>query len=205
MPLRARLSALKVVPVVSVPTVERGVDLARCLADAGLPVIELTLRTPAGLPAIEAIAGAVPEMLLGAGSVRDPAQARAVIAAGARFIVSPGLVPGVSQEATAAGVDYLPGTATPTEMEMAVALGHRFLKLFPAEVVGGRALLKAIHGPMADLAFCPTGGIGETTARAYLDLPNVVCVGGSWIAPDDAIRDGDWTRIARAARAVASL
>jgi 2-dehydro-3-deoxyphosphogluconate aldolase/(4S)-4-hydroxy-2-oxoglutarate aldolase len=205
MSLSVRLKTLKVVPLVSVPTVERGVELARCLAAAGLPVIELTLRTPAGLGAIGAIAKAVPEILLGAGSVRTADQARASIDAGAAFLVSPGLVEAVSHVATAANVPYLPGTATPTEMEAAVALGHTFLKLFPAEVVGGRALLKAVRGPMADLTFCPTGGVAPETARSYLDLPNVVCVGGSWIAPDDAIRDGDWSRIAAAARAVATL
>ncbi|MBL8573662.1 MAG: bifunctional 4-hydroxy-2-oxoglutarate aldolase/2-dehydro-3-deoxy-phosphogluconate aldolase [Hyphomicrobiaceae bacterium] len=205
MTLASRLAALKVVPVVSVPSAARAVELAQCLRDAGLGVIELTLRTAAGLAAIEAIARAVPEILLGAGSVRTSEQARASIDAGAAFLVAPAFNPAVSALSNAAGIAYLPGTATPTEMETAAGHGHRFMKLFPAEVVGGKGLLKAVHGPMPDLTFCPTGGITAATARSYLDLPNVVCVGGSWIATDAAIRDGDWTAIGANARAVADL
>jgi 2-dehydro-3-deoxyphosphogluconate aldolase/(4S)-4-hydroxy-2-oxoglutarate aldolase len=181
------------------------VPLARALVAGGIRVLEVTLRTAAALPAIEAIARAVPEAIVGAGTVRSDADARAAHAAGARFAVSPGWSPRVAAACQALDLALLPGVASASEVMAASDAGFRFLKFFPAAAAGGTAMLKAWAGPFADVAFCPTGGIDLATAPAYLALANVDVVGGSWLTPADAITAADWARIERLARDAAAL
>jgi 2-dehydro-3-deoxyphosphogluconate aldolase/(4S)-4-hydroxy-2-oxoglutarate aldolase len=194
-----------VIPVIVVPRVEDAVPLARALVAGGIRVLEVTLRTPAALGAIAAIAAAVPEAIVGAGTVRSDADARAAHAVGARFAVSPGWSPGVAAACRALGLALLPGVATASEVMQAADEGFRFLKFFPAGAAGGTAMLKAWASPFADVVFCPTGGIDATTAPEYLALANVKVVGGSWLTPADAIAAADWPRIERLARAAAGL
>jgi len=202
--LQARIRPLGVMPVVTVAGAADGLALADALIAGGLPAIELTLRVEGAMEALTAVARGRPDMLVGAGTVRSAAQAKASVDAGAGFLVSPGFVPEVAAWAAAAGVCYLPGAATPTEMEAARAAGISFLKLFPAEVVGGRGMLAAVHAAMPDFAFVPTGGVTIDSMAAYLALPNVVAVGGSWIASARDIAAADWSGIrAKAAAAVA--
>jgi len=163
------------------------------------------MRTPAALAAIAAIAAAVPDAIVGAGTVRSDADARAADAAGARFAVSPGWSPRVAAACRTLGLALLPGVATASEVMQAADDGFRFLKFFPAAAAGGTAMLKAWSSPFADVAFCPTGGIDATTAPDYLALANVAVVGGSWLTPADAIAAGDWPRIERLARDAAAL
>jgi 2-dehydro-3-deoxyphosphogluconate aldolase/(4S)-4-hydroxy-2-oxoglutarate aldolase len=196
-----RLKPLGVLPVVTVSGAEAGVALARALAAGGIPAIEVTLRVDGAMEALKAIAREVPEMLLGAGTVRSARQAEESMVAGASFLVSPGLVAEVAGFARRTRIAYLPGVATPTEMEMARAEGMSFLKLFPAEVVGGRAMLSAVGAAMPDFQFVPTGGVKLETMDAYLALPNVVAVGGSWIASNADIAAGNWAAITANARA----
>lgn len=202
---RRLFSSVPVVPVVVVEDVATAGPLARALVDAGLPLIEVTLRTPAALDAIRAMVAEAPEAMVGVGSVLDPAQLDAALAAGARFAVSPGATPRLLEAFDAASVPCLPGVATPGEAMAARELGFRTLKFFPAEAAGGVATLKAWSGPLADLAFCPTGGIDVQRAATYLGLPNVVCVGGSWITPPDLLRTGDFARIGQLARGALAL
>jgi 2-dehydro-3-deoxyphosphogluconate aldolase/(4S)-4-hydroxy-2-oxoglutarate aldolase len=186
------------VAVLPVLTIEREVDavpLARALLDGGLRMIEVTLRTPAALGAIAAIARELPEIVVGAGTVQRPADVVEACAAGARFLVSPGMTPELAGAALATELPYLPGVVTPTEIMAARALGISFVKLFPAEVAGGLALLRALAPVFPGVAFCPTGGIDECAAAEYLSLPNVAMVGGAWMAPGDAVRCGDWARV----------
>lgn len=191
-----------VMPVVVLDDAERAVPLARALAAGGVGVIEVTLRTPVALEAIRRIADDVPEMLVGAGTVLDGAQARAAADAGARFLVSPGATPRLLDEVLAADLPLLPGVATVGEVLAAREHGIRVMKFFPAGPAGGPAYLSAIASPVPDARFCPTGGIDEDSAPEYLALPNVVCVGGSWLAPAAALRAGDWGTVTRlAARA----
>ncbi len=201
-------SILDVVPVMPVVVVERladAVPIARALVAGGLPAIELTLRTPVALDAIRAIAEEVPEILVGAGTIVAPDQAEAAAAAGARFLVSPGATPTLLAAMLQTGLPFLPGTATVSEVIAVLELGLREMKFFPAEAAGGAAYLKSIASPVPAARFCPTGGITATSAPAYLDLPNVGCVGGSWLTPADAVEAGDWDRIAELARAAAAL
>jgi 2-dehydro-3-deoxyphosphogluconate aldolase/(4S)-4-hydroxy-2-oxoglutarate aldolase len=196
--------AVRVIPVLTVDDAGRAVELARALAAGGLGLIEITLRTPGALAALGAIARALPNVGVGAGTVRDPEQAKAAIDAGARFIVSPGMTPRLVEAAETWSVPFLPGAVTASEVMALADLGYRFLKFFPAESSGGVGAVKALGAPLADITFCPTGGIDATKARTYLALPNVACVGGSWVAPADAVAAGDWpaiTALARAARA----
>jgi 2-dehydro-3-deoxyphosphogluconate aldolase/(4S)-4-hydroxy-2-oxoglutarate aldolase len=202
--LQARLKAIGVLPVVTVSGAEDGVALAQALMAGGIPAIEVTLRVEGALEAIRAIADAVPGMLIGAGTVRSRQQAQDSIVAGASFLVSPGLVPEVAGFARRGRVAYLPGVATPTEMEMARAEGLTFLKLFPAEVAGGRGMLAAVGAAMPDFAFVPTGGVTLETLGSYLALSNVVAVGGSWIASSRDIAAKNWTGIAAHARAASA-
>ena len=194
-----------VIPVIVVQRVDDAVPLARALVAGGIRVLEVTMRTPVALAAIEAIAGAVPDAIVGAGTVRSDADARAAHAAGARFAVSPGWSPRVAAACRAIGLALLPGAATAGEVMQAADDGHRFLKFFPAGAAGGTAMLKAWAGPFADIVFCPTGGIDAMTAPEYLALANVKVVGGSWLTPADAIAAGDWPRIERLARDAARL
>jgi 2-dehydro-3-deoxyphosphogluconate aldolase / (4S)-4-hydroxy-2-oxoglutarate aldolase len=199
--LRSRLQSLGVLPVVTVAGAEDGVALAEALLAGGLPAIEVTLRVDGAMDAIRAIADKCPDMLVGAGTVRSGRQAEEAMIAGASFLVSPGLVTEVAGFARRGRVAYLPGVATPTEMEMARAEGVSFLKLFPAEVVGGRGMLSAVHAAMPDFQFVPTGGVTLETMGSYLALGNVVAVGGSWIASGKDVAARNWTGITANARA----
>lgn len=190
-----------VIPVLTVEDSGQAAHLARALFDGGLLVLEVTLRTPAALDAIGAMRDAVPDAIVGAGTVRTPADVTAALAAGARFGVSPGSSAAVLDAAEDAGLPMLPGVATPTEALVAAERGIAVLKFFPAETVGGVAALKAWAAPLAGLSFCPTGGIGPANAPDYLALPNVLCVGGSWVAPREMVREGNWNAITDLARA----
>jgi 2-dehydro-3-deoxyphosphogluconate aldolase/(4S)-4-hydroxy-2-oxoglutarate aldolase len=181
------------------------VPLAEALVAGGLPVIEMTLRTAAGLAAIEQIAAKVRGAIVGAGTITTPAEVAAARDAGARFGVSPALFPEVIRSAAAAGLPYLPGIMTATEAMQAAAHGCKVVKLFPAEPAGGIKLLKALAGPFPDLLFCPTGGIGPAQAPDYLRLPNVVAIGGSWMTPAEAMRAKDWAAIRKLAAEAAGL
>jgi 2-dehydro-3-deoxyphosphogluconate aldolase/(4S)-4-hydroxy-2-oxoglutarate aldolase len=195
-------------PVVPVLTIERTADavpLARALVKSGLPVLEITLRTEAALAALAAIAAEVPDAVVGAGTVLQPRQFDDVTRAGARFAVSPGCTPALVTAARAAGLPFLPGIQTVSEAMVLAEQGFGLMKFFPADVAGGLAWLKAVAAPLAGLRFCPTGGVGADTAQTYLSLANVACVGGSWVAPRDAVAAGDWTRIERLAAAAAKL
>ena len=194
-----------VIPVIVIERVEHAVPMARALVEGGVKVLEVTLRTPAGLASIEAIARAVPEAIVGAGTVRSPADARAAHGAGARFAVSPGWLPSVAEACRALQLALLPGVATASEVMAAAEDGLRFLKFFPAGAAGGIAMLKAWASPFADIAFCPTGGITVASAPEYLALANVKVVGGSWLTPADALAATDWPRIARLAKEASAL
>ncbi len=199
--LRADLQKIGVLPVVTVSGAEDGVALAKALIAGGLPAIEVTLRVEGAMDAIRAIARACPDMLIGAGTVRSASQAEESMIAGASFLVSPGLVSEVAGFARRGRVAYLPGVATPTEMEMARTEGVSFLKLFPAEVAGGRGMLSAVNAAMPDFSFVPTGGVTLDSMSAYLALPNVVAVGGSWIATPKDIAARNWDGILANAQA----
>ena len=195
-------------PVVPVLTIERTADavpLARALVKGGLPVLEITLRTEAALAALAAIAAEVPDAVVGAGTVLQPRQFDDVTRAGARFAVSPGCTPALVTAARAAGLPFLPSIQTVSEAMVLAEQGFGLMKFFPADVAGGLAWLKAAAAPLAGLRFCPTGGVGADTAQTYLSLANVACVGGSWVAPSDAVAAGDWVRIERLAAAAAKL
>ncbi len=194
-----------VIPVLIVDDVAHAAPLARALVDGGLKALEVTLRTPAALDAIRAMADAAPDAVVGAGTLRTPADVRAAVAAGARFGVSPGLSARVLDAADDAGLPMLPGVATPTEAMAGAERGLDILKFFPAEANGGAPVLRAWESPLAGLAFCPTGGVGLDNAREYLGLRNVVCVGGSWVAPKSMVAAGDWQGVTRLARQAAAL
>jgi len=189
------LDRVPVVPVVVLHDVAHAVPVARALAEGGVPVVELTLRTAAALDCIEAIATEVPEVLVGAGTVVTPGQAKDALSAGAQFLVSPGTTDALVTAMQETGLPHLPGAATVSEVMRLLELGYTDLKLFPAEASGGIDLLRSVGGPLPQVRFCPTGGITAATAPAYLALPNVGCVGGSWLTPADAVRDGDWGRV----------
>ena len=174
-----------VIPVVVIDDLEQAVPLASALVRGGLPAIEVTLRTPVALAAIERIAASVPGAVVGAGTVTTAAQVDDALAAGARFLVSPGATPTLLYALQASGVPFLPGVATPSEVVALIERGIFYAKLFPAEVVGGVAALKAFAGPFPRMRFCPTGGVSASNAASYLALPNVVCVGGSWMTKGD--------------------
>lgn len=194
-----------VIPVIVVQRLEQAVPLARALVEGGVKVLEVTLRTPVALAAIEAIARAVPEAVVGAGTLRLPADARAARDAGSVFAVSPGYTAALGAACREAGLPLLPGVATGSEVMAAMADGLRFLKFFPAVQAGGIPMLKALAGPFPDIAFCPTGGITPETAPQFLALPNVKVCGGSWLTPADAVEQGDWARITRLAREAQAL
>ncbi|WP_235959511.1 bifunctional 4-hydroxy-2-oxoglutarate aldolase/2-dehydro-3-deoxy-phosphogluconate aldolase [Nocardioides acrostichi] len=199
------LDLVPVVPVVVIDDLAHAVPTARALVAGGLPVIELTLRTPVALDAVRAIAAEVPEITLGVGTVTTPAQAEAAADAGAGFLVSPGTTPTLLRAMLEVGLPFLPGTATVTEAIAVLEGGVSEMKFFPAEASGGAAYLKSIASPLPAARFCPTGGITAASAPTYLALPNVGCVGGSWLTPADALAAGDWTRIETLAREAAAL
>lgn len=195
-------------PVIPVLTIERAADavpLARALVKGGLPVLEITLRTEAAMEALRRIAAEVRDAIVGAGTVLDAAQLEEAEQAGARFAVSPGCTPALAEAAARRGLPFLPGVQTVSEAMALAEKGFRLLKFFPADTSGGLGWLKAVAAPLASLRFCPTGGVNAETAPAYLALQNVACVGGSWVAPKDAVAAGDWARIERLGAAAYGL
>jgi 2-dehydro-3-deoxyphosphogluconate aldolase / (4S)-4-hydroxy-2-oxoglutarate aldolase len=199
------LDLAPVIPVVVIDDVETAVPLARALVAGGLPAIEVTLRTPAAREAIARIAAEVPEATVGAGTVRTADDISASVAAGARFLVSPGTTPSLVEALEAGGVPFLPGAVTVSEAMALAERGIKELKFFPAEAAGGVTYLKSLGGPLPDVRFCPTGGIRVETAPDYLALPNVGCVGGTWLTPADALASGDWARVEKLAAEAAAL
>lgn len=194
-----------VIPVIVLHRVQDAVPMARALVAGGVRVLEVTLRTPVGLACIEAIARDVPEAIVGAGTIRSAADARAAKSAGSVFAVSPGYTAAVGAACLEVGLPLLPGVATSSEVMAAQADGIHFLKFFPATAAGGMPLLKAFAGPFPDVVFCPTGGITPDTAPQFLALPNVKVCGGSWLTPLDALAAADWGRITSLARAAAAI
>lgn len=194
-----------VIPVIVIDRLADAVPLARALVAGGVRVLEVTLRTPVALAAIEAMVREVPEAIVGAGTIRSAADARAARQAGAVFGVSPGYTAEVGVACRDVGLPLLPGVATASEVMAAQADGLSFLKFFPATAAGGIPMLKALAGPFPDVAFCPTGGITLQSAPEFLALPNVKVCGGSWLTPADAVKAGDWGRITRLAAGAAAL
>jgi 2-dehydro-3-deoxyphosphogluconate aldolase/(4S)-4-hydroxy-2-oxoglutarate aldolase len=194
-----------VIPVIVLQRVEDAVPVAQALVQGGVRVLEVTLRTPVALRCLEAIARGVPQAILGAGTVRSAADARAAQAAGACFAVSPGYTEDVGAACADLALPLLPGVATASELMQAQAGGHAFVKFFPATAAGGIPLLKALAGPFPEVSFCPTGGITPQNARDFLALPQVKVCGGSWLTPQDAIAARDWPRITRLAQEAAAL
>ena len=194
-----------VIPVIVIDRLEDAVPLAQALVAGGVRVLEVTLRTPVALQAIEAMARSVPGAIVGAGTIRSAADARAAKAAGAVFGVSPGYTAEVGAACREIDLPLLPGVATASEVMAAQADGLSFLKFFPATAAGGIPLLKALGGPFPDVVFCPTGGISLATAPDFLALPNVKVCGGSWLTPADAVKQGDWARITQLAREASAL
>lgn len=194
-----------VIPVLTIERVADAVPLARALVKGGLPVLEVTLRTPIAIEALKAIVAAVPEAVVGAGTVLTDAQLAAARAAGVQFGVSPGCTPALLQAVKKADLPFLPGVQTVSEALALAEHGCRILKFFPADAAGGLTWLKDVAAPLAEVRFCPTGGIDQDSAPAYLALPNVVCVGGSWVAPHALVAAGQWGEIERLAAAAAKL
>ena len=204
--LADQFSAAGVIPVIALADIGRAVELATVLVEAGLPVLEVTLRNERAVEAIERMAKEVKGAMVGAGTVLNDRQLAEVAAAGARFAVSPGAT-GALYRAAARGdmPPLIPGVATASEVMLGLDHGHQFFKFFPAAAAGGPALLRAWHGPFARARFMPTGGIGPDQAEAYLNLPNVTAIGGSWMLPRDAVTSGDWTKIQSLASAAAKM
>jgi 2-dehydro-3-deoxyphosphogluconate aldolase / (4S)-4-hydroxy-2-oxoglutarate aldolase len=201
----AVMKAGPVIPVIVIADLAQAVPLAKALVAGGVRVLEVTLRTPAGLDAIKAIAREVPDAIVGVGTVTAPEDLVQARAAGAQFAVSPGLTPALAEAARQSGIPCLPGVMTPSDVIAARAAGFRQLKLFPAQQAGGLGMLKAMHGPFPDIVFCPTGGVTEQTAPEFLSLPNVACVGGSWLTPKAVVDAKDWAEITRLAARAAAL
>jgi 2-dehydro-3-deoxyphosphogluconate aldolase/(4S)-4-hydroxy-2-oxoglutarate aldolase len=194
-----------VIPVIVLHDVAHAVPMARALVAGGIRMLEVTLRTPQALACMEAIAKEVPDAVVGAGTVRSAADAKAAANAGAKFAVSPGYTVAVGQACRDQGLSLLPGVATGSEIMMAQEDGYTELKFFPAMQAGGPAMLKAWGGPFFDVRFCPTGGVTPQNAKEFLSLSNVACVGGSWLVPADALAQGDWARIEQLAREACQL
>ncbi len=199
------LTRAPVIPVLTIDRVADAVPLARALVAGGLPVIEVTLRTPVALDAVAAIIAEVPQAVVGIGTVTDIPEIRLALSAGAKFLVTPGTPPELAAALARVPVPALPGCATVSEAMALAGLGFAVLKFFPAEAAGGVAFLKAIAAPLPNVRFCPTGGIDQENVGAYLALPNVIAVGGSWVAPKEAIGAGDFSRITALAREAAKL
>lgn len=199
------LSGQPVIPVLKIDRIADAVPLVRALAKGGLPAVEITLRTPDAIDAIRLVASDVPEAIVGAGTILSGKDYSAAEAAGAQFIVSPGTTQELLDAANRSSVPFLPGAITPSEIMAMREEGYRVLKFFPAEQAGGAAFLKSLSAPLPDIRFCPTGGISPDNARDYLTLANVVCVGGSWVAPGKEIAAGDWSAVEELARAATML
>ncbi|MCP1661076.1 bifunctional 4-hydroxy-2-oxoglutarate aldolase/2-dehydro-3-deoxy-phosphogluconate aldolase [Neisseria perflava] len=204
---REILQAGRVVPVIAIDDISTAVDLARALVEGGIPTLEITLRTEHGLEAIRQVKREVKGAIVGAGTVINGEQLSQVIDAGAEFAISPGFNINLAKaaQAQANNIRMIPGIATPGELMLALEHGLDTLKLFPAEVVGGKAMLKALYGSFSEVRFCPTGGISAATAPEYLALPNVLCVGGSWLTPKQAVANKDWAAITQLAKEAAAL
>lgn len=202
--LTAILTMAPVIPVIVLDDVAAARPMAEALVAGGLPVLEVTLRTPNAF-AVMAEMARVEGAVVGAGTVRSVEQMHQSVEAGAQFLVSPGASQGILRECEMVPIPMLPGVATPTEAMQASEQGFTFLKFFPAEAMGGIPVLKSFASPLADLTFCPTGGIDVKKAREYLALPNVICVGGSWVTPSDAVASGDFARIEALAREASGL
>ncbi len=205
MEIEAILKLAPVMPVITLERIEQALPLARALLAGGVRALEVTLRTPVALRAIELLAGHDEGWVVGAGTVTTAAEYQSVVAAGARFAVSPGLTPALAAAGQQGPIPLLPGVMTPSEILNARDHGFGFLKLFPAEQAGGIPFLNAIHGPLPEIRFCPTGGVGPANLADYLKLPNVLCVGGSWVTPRRLLRDGHWSEIEALARAAVTV
>lgn len=203
--LTSLIGTQPVIPVIRIDDVTTAVPMARALVAGGLPAIEITLRTPDALDAIRQVAAEVAGAVVGAGTILDAAQFEAAEKAGARFIVSPGTTQELIDAARSSAVPFLPGATTASEIMAMREEDYGFLKFFPAEQSGGAPFLKAIAAPIPDMAFCPTGGISPANVKSYLSLPNIVCVGGSWVVPDAAVKAGNWAEIERLSREASSL
>jgi 2-dehydro-3-deoxyphosphogluconate aldolase/(4S)-4-hydroxy-2-oxoglutarate aldolase len=202
--IRSILSLAPVVPVIIIDDVSKARPLAQALVAGGLPILEVTLRTPNALKCIEEMAK-VEGAIVGSGTVRNALHMKQSVDTGCRFMVSPGFSPRILDAADDVGIPLLPGIATPSEAMTVAERGYSYLKFFPAEANGGVPVLKAFASPIPDVTFCPTGGIDMVKAKDYLALPNVICVGGSWVMPNDAIASGDWARIESLAREASQL
>lgn len=205
MTIREKLASIGIIPVIKINDAEKAVPLARALCAGGLPAAEVTFRTPAAAEAIRRIRAEVPEVCVCAGTVLNAETAERAVEAGAEAVISPGTNPAVVKWCLEMGVPVIPGCATPTEVEACMRMGLDFVKLFPAEVVGGVAMLKALSGPYSHMAFMPTGGVSPENAAAYLAKKNVVCCGGSWMVPEKLLESGDFAAIERLARAAAEI
>ncbi|TWG92734.1 2-keto-3-deoxy-phosphogluconate aldolase [Luteimonas sp. J16] len=194
-----------ILPVITVDSVEQGQRIADALLEGGLTALELTLRTPAALATLEALKKALPDIVIGAGTVLDEAQIRQSVDAGADFLVTPGTPPALAEALARAPIPAVPGGATPTEFMSLLARGFRCCKLFPASAVGGLAMLKGLAGPLGQLKLCPTGGISESNAAEFLAQPNVLCIGGSWMVPKEWLAAGDWARVRESAARAAAI
>jgi 2-dehydro-3-deoxyphosphogluconate aldolase / (4S)-4-hydroxy-2-oxoglutarate aldolase len=193
------------VPVLTIDDPTRAVALGRALVAGGLRILEVTLRTPQAMAAMTAMARDIPDAIVGAGTVLTPEQGQQAIKGGAQFLVSPGISPALLQAARGFDRPLLPGAATASEAMTLAEHGYTMLKFFPAEQAGGAAYLKSLSQPLAHIKFCPTGGVSASNAKTYLSCPNVVCVGGSWVAPADAVATADWSRITALAKAASGL
>lgn len=205
MTIREKLASIGIIPVIKINDTEKAVPLARALCAGGLPAAEVTFRTPAAAEAIRRIRAEVPAVCVCAGTVLNAETAERAVEAGAEAVISPGTNPAVVKWCLEMGVPVIPGCATPTEVEACMRMGLDFVKLFPAEVVGGVAMLKALSGPYSHMAFMPTGGVSPENAAAYLAQKNVVCCGGSWMVPEKLLESGDFAAIERLARAAAEI
>ena len=194
-----------VIPVLLIDKAKDAVPLARALAKGGLPAIEITLRTTAALDAIRAVAEEVPEAIVGAGTILNASHYEQAVRAGSQFIVSPGVTDAILDAADQSTIPLLPGCATASEVMSLRERGYTHVKFFPAEQAGGAPYLKALSSPLAGTFFCPTGGISLSNAMSYLQLPNVLCIGGSWIAPKELVNDGKWDEITTLAAAASAL
>jgi 2-dehydro-3-deoxyphosphogluconate aldolase/(4S)-4-hydroxy-2-oxoglutarate aldolase len=200
-----RIASMRIVPMIVIDDPDDAVPLARALSDGGLPCVEVTFRTPRAVEALRRIAGELPDVLVGAGTVLTPAQVAEARAAGARFVVAPGFNAGVVEFCQSVELPVFPGVCTPTEIEMALGAGLSVLKFFPAEPIGGLPFLKAVAAPYTTVSFIPTGGIGPSNLASYLGFPRVVACGGSWLAPNDWIAARQFDRIRDTARAAVAI